>query len=230
MLEDIKKRVFESNIMLPKNDLVTLTWGNASEKDKETGYIVIKPSGIAYDKMSWEDMVIVDLTGKVIEGKYKPSSDTKTHIEIYKKYPDLGGIVHTHSRWATIFSQAEKDIPALGTTHADYFYGSIPCTRLLSKEEIRGDYEKETGKVIIETFEDLNVDPSIIPAILVAHHGPFVFGKDSLEAVEHSIILEQLAFMAYHNISLNPNTEKIQKELLEKNFNRKHGKDAYYGQ
>lgn len=231
MLEQLKKAVYEANMLLPKHNLVTFTWGNVSGIDKETGYVVIKPSGVEYEHMKPEDMVVVDLDGKKIEGELKPSSDTATHIELYKAFPELGGIVHTHSRWATIFAQSGRGIPALGTTHADDFYGEIPCTRKLTTEEIKGEYETETGKVIIERFVNGGIEPDQIPAVLVYSHGPFSWGKDPLDAVHSAVVLEEVAFMAWHNLMLSGDKiGPMQQELLDKHFLRKHGKDAYYGQ
>jgi L-ribulose-5-phosphate 4-epimerase len=230
MLEELKKIVCEANLELPKYGLVTFTWGNVSAIDRETGLVVIKPSGVDYDGMQPEDMVVVDLDGKVVEGKYKPSSDTPTHVALYKAFPALGGIVHTHSRWATTFAQAKMDIPALGTTHGDYFYGSIPCTRLMTPAEIAGEYEKETGNVIIETFRARNVDAAQVPAVLVASHGPFAWGKNAKDAVHNAVVLEEVAFMALNAMQLNPGLGAMQQELLDKHYLRKHGKNAYYGQ
>ena len=227
MLEQMKKSVYEANRLLKESGLVVLTWGNVSQIHRETGYIVIKPSGVDYSTMTAEDMVVVDLEGNVIEGKLKPSSDLPTHIELYKAFPDIGGITHTHSRWATIFSQACQPIPALGTTHADVFYGEIPVTRKMSPEEIEGQYEKETGKVIVEAFSEL--DPNEIPAALVYSHGPFIWGKDAMKSVENAITLEEVAMMAYYTLQMNGNAQ-IQQKLLDKHFLRKHGANAYYGQ
>ena len=228
MLEKLKKDVLEANLLLPKYGLVTFTWGNVSAIDRESGLVVIKPSGVPYDGMTAEDMVVVDLDGKVIEGKWKPSSDTPTHLELYKAFPACGGIVHTHSRWATSFAQAGVGIRAMGTTQGDYFYGEIPCTREMTPTEIAGEYEKETGSVIIETFSDK--DPAAIPAVLVHSHGPFTWGKDAAEAVHNAVVLEEVAFMNYHAIQLNPAQTQMQQELLDKHYLRKHGKNAYYGQ
>jgi L-ribulose-5-phosphate 4-epimerase len=228
MLDLLKKQVFEANLLLPKFGLVTFTWGNVSGIDRETGLVAIKPSGVDYENMTAADMVLVDLEGKVIEGKLKPSSDTPTHIELYKAFPNTGGVVHTHSRWATSFAQAGQPIDATGTTHADYFYGAIPCTRLLTPLEIESDYEKETGKVIIETFKNLDADS--ISAVLVQSHGPFCWGKTPEKAVETAAVLEEVAFMQFHALMLNPDLSQMQKELLDKHFLRKHGKNAYYGQ
>ena len=227
MLEQLKQEVFENNLRLTKNGLVTLTWGNVSGIDRESGLIVIKPSGVSYDTMTAEDMVVVDLDGNKVEGKYNPSSDTPTHIELYKAFLEIGGIVHTHSRWATIFAQCGYDIPALGTTHADTFYGAVPCTRRMTAEEITGAYEAETGKVIIETFENKNVMD--VPAVLVHSHGPFTWGKNASKAVENSIVLEEVAMMAWHTLAANPEA-KMQQELADKHYFRKHGANAYYGQ
>lgn len=227
MLENIKEKVLRANLLLPKSGLVTLTWGNVSELDRETGYIVIKPSGVSYDEMTAEDMVVVDLDGNKIEGRLNPSSDTPTHLELYRKFPEIGGITHTHSRWATIFSQCGRGIPALGTTHADTFYGEIPCTRMMTPEEIFSDYELNTGKVITELFTSETVMQ--IPAALVYSHGPFTWGKDGAKSVENAIILEEVAMMAWNTLMMNPDA-KIQRELLDKHYLRKHGANAYYGQ
>ena len=229
MLEKLKQKVLKANLLLPKHGLVTFTWGNASEIDREKGLVVIKPSGVKYERLSAEDMVVVELeTGKTIEGKLHPSSDTYTHLELYKAFSNIGGVVHTHSRWATIFAQAGRDIIALGTTHADYFSTDIPCTREMTSKEIKGDYEKETGKVIVERFE--NLDPDTVPAALVYSHGPFVWGINAQDAVHNAVVLEEVAFMAWHDIMLSPNMQKMQQELLDKHYLRKHGKDSYYGQ
>lgn len=214
-------------MLLPKYGLVTFTWGNVSAVDRDSGLVVIKPSGVDYETMKPEDMVVVDLDGNRVEGKLKPSSDTPTHIELYKAFGNIGGIVHTHSRWATVFAQAGRGINAYGTTHGDYFYGEIPVTRLMTPEEIAGEYEKETGNVIIETFKDK--DPDMIPAVLVNSHGPFAWGKDAAEAVHNAVVLEEIAMMAYYTESLGK-TVPMQQELLDKHFLRKHGKNAYYGQ
>jgi len=227
LLEQVKESVFEANRLLKDSGLIVLTWGNVSQIDKETGYVVIKPSGVAYDTMKAEDMVVVDLDGRVVEGKLRPSSDLPTHLELYKAFPDVGGITHTHSRWATIFSQAGMAIPALGTTHADTFYGDVPVTRKMTDEEIQGEYEKETGKVIVETFASL--DPNAIPAVLVQSHGPFIWGKDAMKSVENAIVLEETAMMAWNTMCLNPNAT-LQQTLLDKHYLRKHGSGAYYGQ
>ncbi len=229
MLEQLKEQVFQANLLLPKHGLITFTWGNVSGIDREKGLVVIKPSGVAYDVMQTEDIVVVELeTGKVVDGELKPSSDTPTHVELYKAFPNIGGIVHTHSRWATSFAQAGRGIAALGTTHADYFYGEIPCTRKMTKAEIEGEYEKETGSVIIETFKDK--DPDAIPAVLVHSHGPFTWGKDAMDAVHNAVVLDEVAFMNFHTLMLEPNIQPMQRELLDKHYLRKHGANAYYGQ
>ena len=228
MLEELKQQVLEANLLLPKYGLVTFTWGNVSSIDRESGLVVIKPSGVPYDGMTVEDMVVVDLDGKVVEGKWKPSSDTPTHIELYKAFPECGGIVHTHSRWATTFAQAGRGIPAMGTTQADYFYGEIPCTRPMTNEEIRGEYEKKTGMVIVETFADL--EPAAIPGVLVYSHGPFAWGIDPMNAVHNAVVMEVVAFMNWHAMLLNPSLGPMQQTLLDKHYLRKHGANAYYGQ
>jgi len=229
MLEALKKEVFEANLLLPKYSLVTFTWGNVSAVDREKNLVVIKPSGVEYDTMTADDMVVVDLmTGETVEGKYKPSSDTPTHLELYKAFKEIGGIVHTHSNWATSFAQAGMGIIPFGTTHSDYFYGEIPCTRSMTSEEINGEYEKETGTVIIETFKA--IDPLTIPGVLVKNHGPFAWGKDAKEAVHNAVVLEEVAEMNYKTITLNPDVKTIQQELLDKHYLRKHGENAYYGQ
>ena len=230
MLKKLKKQVYDANMALPRHGLVLFTWGNVSGIDRERGLVVIKPSGVDYDTMEADDMVVVDMEGNVVEGHYKPSSDTATHLEMYKAFPEAGGIVHTHSTWATIYAQAGLEIPALGTTHADYFYGPVPCTRKMTPEEIAEDYEKNTGIVIAETFAGKN--PSDVPAVLVNSHGPFTWGKDADEAVYHAVVLEQVANMAYHTAALAAVTaaEPMQQELLDKHFLRKHGANAYYGQ
>ena len=229
MFEELKQQVFEANLLLPKHSLAVLTWGNVSGVSRENGAMVIKPSGIAYDAMRPEDMVVVDLrTGETLDGCCKPSSDTATHLELYRAFPAASGIVHTHSRWATVFAQSGRGIPALGTTHADYFYGEIPCTRRMTAEEINGEYEKETGRVIIEAFS--GKDPMAVPAALVHSHGPFVWGANAFNAVYNAIVLEEVAAMAWQNLLLQPGLEPMQQQLLDKHYLRKHGKDAYYGQ
>ncbi|MGN0568626.1 MAG: L-ribulose-5-phosphate 4-epimerase [Acutalibacteraceae bacterium] len=232
MLEELKEQVLKANLLLPRYGLVTFTWGNVSGIDREKGLIAIKPSGVEYDNMSADDIVVVDLeSGKKVEGTLNPSSDTPTHLALYRAFPNVRGIVHTHSRWATIYAQAGLGIPPLGTTHGDYFYGEIPCTRPMMPKEIGGapgHYELETGNVIIETFSDKS--PDDIPAVLVRSHGPFTWGTSSENAVHNAVVLEELAFMAWHARMLNPGIETMQKELLDKHYLRKHGKDAYYGQ
>lgn len=231
MLENLKKQVYEANMLLPKFGLITFTWGNVSGIDRESGYIVIKPSGVDYSAMKESDMVVVDLQGSRVEGSLNPSSDTATHIELYKAFPALGGIVHTHSRWATTFAQAGRGIPALGTTHADYFYGEIPCTRQMTPEEIAGAYEKETGTVIIERFQKDKIDPNDMPGVVVYSHGPFTWGSNPDNAVHNAVVLEETAFMAWHNLVMSGGTiSPMQQELLDKHYLRKHGKNAYYGQ
>ena len=229
MMKLLKKKVLEANLELSRRGLITYTWGNVSGIDREKGLVVIKPSGVEYDVMTADDMVVVDLkTGKTVEGKWKPSSDTPTHLALYRAFPNIGGVVHTHSRFATSWAQAGKDIPPLGTTHGDYFYGAIPCTRKMTAEEIAGEYELETGNVIVETFKDL--DPDHIPAVLVHSHGPFTWGKDPANAVHNAVVLEELAFMAMCTRFLSPDAPDMQRELLDKHYLRKHGKNAYYGQ
>lgn len=228
MLEMLKKQVYEANMELPKRNLVTYTWGNVSGIDRETGYFVIKPSGVEYDQLTPDDMVVMDLEGNKIEGNYKPSSDTPTHLELYRAFPEIGGVVHTHSPWATSWAQAGRSIPCYGTTHADYFYGTIPCARSLTKEEIETQYEKNTGLVIIETFKNLN--PVYVPGVLCVNHGPFTWGKDAMEAVHNAVVLEEVAKMAYQTESINSHVQVAPDTIKEKHFMRKHGKNAYYGQ
>ena len=228
MLEELRKIVCDANLLLPKYDLVTFTWGNVSGIDRERGLVVIKPSGVPYETMTPEDMVIVDLEGNAVEGKWKPSSDTDTHVALYRAFPACGGIVHTHSRWATTFAQAGRPIPAMGTTQADYFYGAIPCTRPLTDDEINGEYEKETGKVIVETFAGR--DPAAVPGVLVYSHGPFAWGTDPLNAVHNAVVMEEVAFMDWHALMLNPEHRDMQRSLLDRHYLRKHGPGAYYGQ
>ncbi len=227
MLEELKKEVFQANIDLVKHGLVIFTWGNVSAIDREKGLVVIKPSGVSYDVMKAEDMVVVDLEGNVVEGNFKPSSDTPTHIELYKAFEEIGGVVHTHSTYATAWAQAGKDIPIIGTTHADYFSNDIPCTPDMTVEEVEGDYEKETGTVIIKAFEDIN--PMHIPGVLVKNHGPFSWGKDAHDAVHNAVVMEAVAKMASISYLVNPKLDMNQ-ALVTKHYNRKHGKDAYYGQ
>lgn len=228
MLEDLKKQVFEANLELVKYGLVIFTWGNVSGIDREKGLVVIKPSGVSYDSMTANDMVVLDLKGNIVEGKLKPSSDTPTHLVLYNNFKEIGGVVHTHSRWAVSWAQAGLDIPALGTTHADYFYGDIPCTRMMTPEEIAGSYETETGNVIVERFE--GIDPMHVPGVNVYSHGPFSWGRNAHDAVHNAVVMEEVAAMAFNAVMINPSLEGMQKELLNKHFLRKHGKNAYYGQ
>jgi L-ribulose-5-phosphate 4-epimerase len=228
MLNRLKQEVLEANLELPKRGLVTYTWGNVSGIDRERGLVVIKPSGVPYESLKLEHLVVVDMMGNVLEGDLKPSSDTATHLVIYKNFQNVGGIVHTHSRWATIWSQAGKGIPHFGTTHADYFYGNIPCTRGMTEEEISQEYEEETGHVIIETFKGIN--PDYVPGVLVNNHGPFTWGKDPSASVHNAVVLEDIAMMAYYTYSLSPDIQPIKQYLLDKHFLRKHGSNAYYGQ
>jgi len=227
MLEILKDNVFKANLNLVKHGLVIHTWGNVSGRDQETGLIVIKPSGVSYDKMKPDDMVVIDPEGNVVEGKYKPSTDAPTHLFLYKSYNSLGGVVHTHSTYATSWAQAGRPIPPFGTTHADHYYGAVPCTRLLNDKEIAAEYELNTGKVIIETLA--NVNPLTVPSILVNSHGPFCWGKSAAEAVYNAVALEEIARMAFYTTLLG-RSEPVNESLLNKHFNRKHGKDAYYGQ
>ena len=229
MLENLKQKVFEANLALVKAGLVLYTWGNVSGYDEESKLVAIKPSGVDYDTMTISDIVIVDLDGNRVEGELNPSSDTPTHIEIYKAFKGVQAVVHTHSKWATAFAQARTDIPCLGTTHADNFYGDIPCTRRMTEKEIGGAYEKETGSVIIETFNNRNIDPLAVGAVIVANHGPFSWGTSCMKAVENAAVMEYAAEMAYIARGLNPQTD-MQQDLIDKHFLRKHGKNAYYGQ
>jgi L-ribulose-5-phosphate 4-epimerase len=228
MVEQLKQAVCAANLLLPKYGLVTFTWGNVSGIDRTRGLMVIKPSGVEYDTLTPDDMVVLDLEGRKVEGRLNPSSDTDTHLELYRAFPNIGGVIHTHSRWATIFAQAGTGVPPYGTTHGDYFYGEIPCTRQMTPEEIRGKYELETGRVIAETFK--NRDYDAIPAVLVHSHGPFSWGKDPAEAVHNAVVLEELAMMAWHTRMLTPGLQPMQGELLDKHYLRKHGAGAYYGQ
>ena len=235
MLEELKEEVCRANLLLPKHGLVTFTWGNVSGIDRQRGLVVIKPSGVEYDDMKPEDMVVVDLDGNVVEGRYKPSSDTDTHLVLYKAWPALGGVVHTHSRWATSFAQAGRGIPAMGTTQGDYFHGEIPCTRLMTPAEIgkpedRNNYERETGNVIVETFAQRGIDPAAVPGVLVNSHGPFTWGTDPHNAVHNAVVMEEVAFMDFHALVLEPQRGPMQQELLDKHYLRKHGAHAYYGQ
>ncbi|GEM03226.1 L-ribulose-5-phosphate 4-epimerase [Halolactibacillus miurensis] len=228
MLEALKEQVLKANLDLPKHGLVTFTWGNVSGYDKDSGLVVIKPSGVPYSEMTVDDLVVVDLDGNVVEGDKKPSSDTPTHLVLYKNFEGIGGVVHTHSPWATSWAQAGCAVPALGTTHGDYFYGEIPCTRRMTEEEIKGEYEKETGHVIVETFK--YCDPLMVPSVLVHSHAPFNWGKDPEEAVHNAVVLEEVAKMALRTYQINPDTKDMQQTLLDKHYLRKHGKNAYYGQ
>ena len=230
MLEELKKKVCEANLLLPKYGLITFTWGNVSAIDRESGLFVIKPSGVEYDDMKPEDMVVVDLEGNVVEGHYKPSSDTPTHLVFYRSFPHIGGVVHTHSTFAAAWAQSGKDIPALGTTQGDYFYGDIPCTRYMTPEEIAGEYEKETGNVVVKEFLQRGIDPDDVPGVLVRSHGPFTWGTDAFNAVHNAVVLEEVAKMAFLSKMINPEVPRMQQELLNKHYLRKHGPGAYYGQ
>ncbi len=228
MLEALKRQVYEANMLLPKHGMVTFTWGNVSGIDREKGIFAIKPSGVEYDLLTPEDMVLVDMEGNVVEGRYQPSSDTPTHLELYRAFEKIGGIVHTHSPWATSWAQAGRAIPCYGTTHADYFYGEIPCARCLNEEEIKSAYEKNTGLLIAEIFR--NMDYEATPAVLCKNHGPFAWGRDAMEAVHNGIVLEEVARMAARCKSINPHAEPAPRELQDKHYYRKHGAGAYYGQ
>ena len=232
MLETLKQQVYEANMLLPKYGLVVFTWGNVSGIDREKGLFVIKPSGVPYEAMKPEDMVVVDIEGKKVEGKMNPSSDTPTHAELYRRFDNIGGVVHTHSRWATIWAQAGREIPAYGTTHADYFHGAVPCTRSLTQEEVERAYELETGKVIASHFEENGLNQEHVPAVLVHSHGPFSWGKDAMKAVENAAVLEEVAMMAWHTEALPAAAPRgpMEAYVLEKHFLRKHGPNAYYGQ
>ena len=230
MLEELKQQVYAANMELPRRGLVTYTWGNVSGIDRKAGLVVIKPSGVAYEELTPDKLVVLDLDGRKVEGGLNPSSDTKTHLELYKAYPQLGGIVHTHSTYAVAFAQARRDLPAFGTTHADYFYGPVPCTRELTPEEIDEDYEKNTGKVIVETFKARGIDPLYVPGVLCASHGPFTWGKDAHEAVHNAVVLENVAMMACRCEMVNPQVQPAPQELQDKHYLRKHGPNAYYGQ
>jgi L-ribulose-5-phosphate 4-epimerase len=227
MLEELKEKVFQANLDLVRYGLVKFTWGNVSGMDREKELVVIKPSGISYDKMKLRDLAVLNLYGQVVEGALKPSSDAPTHLLLYRQFPHIGGVVHTHSEWATSWAQAGRGIPAIGTTHADCFYGDIPCTRKMTKNEIQGDYERETGNLIVERFKD--IDPEHIPGVLVNNHGPFSWGITPGQAVHHAVVMEEVAKMAFRSLLLNPDATMDQ-ALLDKHFMRKHGRDAYYGQ
>jgi L-ribulose-5-phosphate 4-epimerase len=228
MLEELKQQVYEANMLLPRYNLVTFTWGNVSGIDREKNLFVIKPSGVPYEELTPEDMVVMDLEGNKVEGDLNPSSDTATHLELYKAFPSIGGIVHTHSPYAVAWAQAGKDIPCFGTTHADYFYGDIPCARNLTTEEIAAGYEQNTGKVIIETFADRN--PDYVPGVICRNHGPFAWGKDAMEAVHNAVVLEEVAKMDLFTIKIDPDTDEAPENIRVKHFMRKHGPNAYYGQ
>lgn len=230
MLDALKREVYDANMLLPEHNLITFTWGNVSGIDRGSGYVVIKPSGVDYEQLTPEDMVVVDLEGNRIEGDLNPSSDTATHLELYKAFLDIKGIVHTHSPWAVSFAQAGREIPAAGTTQGDYFYGAIPVTRRMKKEEIVEEYEKQTGTVIIETFQEKQIDPNQVPGVLVNDHGPFTWGTSPTNAVHNSVVLEQVAEMTYHTLQLNPEGIEMSQYLLDKHYLRKHGTHAYYGQ
>jgi L-ribulose-5-phosphate 4-epimerase len=230
MLEKLKNEVYEANMELPRRGLVTYTWGNVSGIDREKGLFVIKPSGVSYDVLKPEDMVVMNLSGNKVEGNYNPSSDTATHLELYLAFPEIGGIVHTHSPAATAWAQAGRSIPCYGTTHADYFYGEIPCTRSLTEEEVSSEYEKNTGLVIIETFKIKNINPLFVPGVLCKNHGPFTWGKDAAEAVYNAVVLEEIAKMNLMTEQLNRDMEPAPKYIQDKHFLRKHGPNAYYGQ
>lgn len=230
MLEDLKKQVYEANMLLPKYGLVTFTWGNVSGIDRESGLFVIKPSGVEYDKLTPDDMVVMDLEGNKVEGKYKPSSDTATHLELYKAFPEIGGVVHTHSSYATSWAQSGRSIPCYGTTHADYIYGEVPCVRCLTKEEIDEAYEKNTGLLIVSEFKKSDKDPMAVPAVLCKNHGPFSWGKDAMDAVHNSVVLEEVAKMAFRTELICPEVAPAPQDLQDKHYFRKHGANAYYGQ
>ena len=230
MLEELKQLLYEANMDLPKYGLVTFTWGNVSAIDREKGLFVIKPSGVPYEKLKPEDMVVLDLEGNKVEGKYNPSSDTPTHLELYKAFPEIGGVVHTHSSYATSWAQAGRSIPCYGTTHADYIYGEVPCVRCLTAEEIADAYEENTGHLIVNEFRRMNKDPMAVPAVLCKNHGPFAWGKDASEAVHNAVVLEEVAKMAYRAETINPDIAPAPQELQDKHYYRKHGANAYYGQ
>ena len=230
MLEDLKQKVYEANMLLPKYGLVTFTWGNVSAIDTESGLFVIKPSGVDYEKMTPADMVVMDLQGNKVEGDLRPSSDTPTHLELYKAFPEIGGIVHTPSSYATSWAQAGRSIPCYGTTHADYIYGEVPCLRCLTKEEIDEAYEENTGHLIVNEFQRMNKEVMAVPAVLCKNHGPFAWGKDAMDAVHNAVVLEEVAKMAYRTETINPKVAPAPQELQDKHYYRKHGANAYYGQ
>ena len=230
MLEALKQAVYEANMELPRRGLVTYTWGNVSGIDRETGYVIIKPSGVNYEDLTPDKLVVLDLDGKIVEGKLNPSSDTKTHLELYKAYPELGGIVHTHSPHAVAWAQAGRDIPAFGTTHADYFYGPVPCARHLTPGEVEEDYERNTGKSIIETFAQRGINPVHVPAVICHSHGPFTWGRTPAQAVYHAVVLEEVAKMALYTIQIDADCPPAPRHIQDKHFLRKHGPNAYYGQ
>ena len=230
MLETLKKQVYEANMELPRRNLVTYTWGNVSGIDREKGLVVIKPSGVEYDELTPEMLVVVSLDNEIVEGKLNPSSDLRTHLEIYRAFPDVGGVVHTHSPHAVGWAQAGRDIPCFGTTQADYFYGSVPCARSLTREEVDEDYEGNTGKVIVETFRERNLEARAVPGIICRNYGPFIWGRDAAQAVYHAVVLEEVAKMALYTISINPEAGPAPQHVLDKHYLRKHGPNAYYGQ
>lgn len=230
MLKKLKHAVYEANMELPHRGLVTYTWGNVSGIDRERGLVVIKPSGVSYDELTPDDLVVLDLDGKVVDGKLNPSSDTKTHLELYKAFPEIGGIVHTHSPYAVGWAQAGRDIPAYGTTHADYFYGPVPCCRSLTEQEVEEDYERNTGLVIVETFRQRELDPVHVPGAICRNHGPFTWGTDAAQAVYHAVVLEEVAKMAVYTTQIAPDAQPAPQYVLDKHFLRKHGPNAYYGQ
>ena len=230
MLEELKQKVYEANMLLPKYKLITFTWGNVSGIDRESGLFVIKPSGVEYDELKPEDMVVVDLEGNVVEGKYRPSSDTATHLELYKAFPELGGVVHTHSSYATSWAQAGRSIPCYGTTHADYIYGDVPCLRCLTKDEIEDAYETNTGRLIVSDFKEKNRDVVAVPGVLCKNHGVFTWGKDAHDAVHNAVVVEEVAKMAFRTELINPDVKPAPSELMDKHYYRKHGANAYYGQ
>lgn len=230
MLEKLKEEVFQANLDLPKHGLIKFTWGNVSAVDREKELFVIKPSGVDYESMTASDMVVCDFDGNVVEGELNPSSDTPTHAVLYKKFPEIGGVVHTHSTWATIWAQAGLDVPAMGTTHADTFYGSVPCARFLTQEEIDAGYEEQTGHLIVETFKERGINPMEVPAVLLHGHGPFTWGKDADAAVVNAVVLDEVAKMNLFARELNHFAEELPQRVLDKHYLRKHGKDAYYGQ